>query len=280
MGLLIISGRSGSGKSVTLQVLEDLGYYCVDNLPIEMAPDLLNKIRDKHTKIAISIDARNLPSHADTLINVLHELKSIGDQFETFYLDANQEVLLKRFSETRRKHPLSNIQRSLPEAIEYERHVLAPIAGFANIIIDTSQLSKHELCQMIRERVAKKKHNILHLLIQSFGFKNGVPPNADFIFDVRCLPNPYWQNGLRVQTGLNQDVIHFLESHADVQLMVEDVLQFLDNWIPRFDADNRSYLTVGIGCTGGQHRSVYVAEQIAKKSKNLPLNIQIRHRDI
>lgn len=280
MRLLIISGRSGSGKSITLQVLEDLGYYCVDNLPIDMAPDLLVKIRNEHPRIAFSIDARNLPNHSGTLKEVLTKLKQIGGHFETFYLDANEDILLKRFSETRRKHPLTNQKLSLPEAIQFEREVLAPIANLANITIDTSQLSKHELCNMIRDRVTHENNQNLQLLIQSFGFKNGMPADSDFIFDVRCLPNPYWQQDLRVQSGLDQAVIHYLENYADVRLMVEDILRFLDNWIPRFEADNRSYLTVGIGCTGGQHRSVYIAEQIAKKAKSLFLITQIRHRDL
>lgn len=280
MRLLIISGRSGSGKSITLQVLEDLGYYCVDNLPIEMVPDLSLKLKAKQLKLAISIDARNLPERVEILEDVLHKLKTICGAFETIYLDANQEVLLKRFSETRRKHPLTNNKLSLTEAIQYERQVLSSIANIANITIDTSQLSKHELCNMIRERVSNENDNNLKLLIQSFAFKNGTPVEADFMFDVRCLPNPYWQPDLRMQTGLDEGVIHFLETHADVHLMVEDILRFLDNWIPRFEADNRSYLTVGIGCTGGQHRSVYIAEQIAKRAKSLHLNIQIRHRDL
>lgn len=280
MGLLIVSGRSGSGKTVALQVLEDLGYYCVDNLPIEMAPDLLNKIRIEHAKIAISIDARNLPNHADILNNVLQKLKKIENHFEIFYLDADQNTLLKRFSETRRKHPLSNTERSLPEAIEYERRVLEPIAGLANITVDSSQLSKHDLCEIIRENVVKEKHNKLHLLIQSFGFKNGIPPNADFLFDVRCLPNPYWQPDLRAHTGLNQNVIEFLRDHSEVEQMIEDILRFLNNWIPQFEEDNRSYLTVGIGCTGGQHRSVFVAEQIAQRISVDNLKIQIKHREL
>ncbi|MCS5709241.1 RNase adapter RapZ [Candidatus Berkiella cookevillensis] len=280
MRLLIISGRSGSGKSITLQVLEDLGYYCVDNLPIEMVPDLSMKLKSEQLKLAISIDARNLPTRVEILEDVLQKLKAICGSFETIYLDAHQEVLLKRFSETRRKHPLSNSKLSLTEAILYERQVLSTIANIANITIDTSQLSKHELCNMIRERVTHENANNLQLLIQSFAFKNGTPVDADFMFDVRCLPNPYWQPNLRMQTGLDEGVIHFLETHADVHLMVEDILRFLDNWIPRFEADNRSYLTVGIGCTGGQHRSVYIAEQIAKREKRLHLNIQIRHRDL
>lgn len=280
MRLLIVSGRSGSGKSITLQVLEDLGYYCVDNLPIEMVPDLLVKIRNEQPRVAISIDARNLPNHTGPLKDVLSKLKQTGGHFETLYLDASDAVLLKRFSETRRKHPLTNQSLSLPEAVKFERDVLSPIANLANITIDTSQLSKHELCNMVRDRVTSENENNLQLLVQSFGFKNGTPPDSDFIFDVRCLPNPYWQQDLRVQSGLDEGVIHFLENYADVRLMVEDILRFLDNWIPRFEADNRSYLTVGIGCTGGQHRSVYIAEQIAKQAQSLYLNTQIRHRDL
>lgn len=280
MRLLIISGRSGSGKSITLQMLEDLGYYCVDNIPIEIAPELLRKIKDEHPQIAFSIDVRNLANHTGELKDVLDKLKHIGGHFDTIYLDAKDDVLLKRFSETRRKHPLTNQKRTLLEAIHAEREVLSPIANIANIIVDTSQLSKHELCNMIRDRVTNARNHNLQLLIQSFAFKNGIPADADFIFDVRCLPNPFWQQNLRLQTGLDPDVILFLKNHADVHLMVEDIIRFLDNWIPRFEADNRSYLTVGIGCTGGQHRSVYIAEIIAKRAQQLQLNTQIRHRDL
>ncbi len=280
MRLLIISGRSGSGKSVALQALEDVGYYCVDNLPVEMLPDLVTKLRDDQPRLAISIDSRNLPKNTAQFREVLHHLRQTCRPFETAYLDAKLDTILKRFSETRRKHPLTNNLLSLHEAIEQERELLSPIANSADIIIDTTELSKHDLCRIIREKVASENDYNLQLLVQSFGFKNGIPMDADFIFDVRCLPNPYWQQDLRSFSGLAQEVIQFLEKHHDVKLMVEDVVRFLDNWIPRFESDNRSYLTVGIGCTGGQHRSVFVAEQIAKQAQHLNLNVQIRHRDI
>lgn len=280
MRLLIISGRSGSGKSVALQALEDVGYYCVDNLPVEMLPDLVTKLHDDQPRLAISIDSRNLPKDTARFKEVLHYLRQRCRPFETAYLDAKLDTILKRFSETRRKHPLTNNLLSLHEAIEQERELLSPIANSADITIDTTELSKHDLCRIIREKVASENDSNLQLLVQSFGFKNGLPMDADFIFDVRCLPNPYWQQALRSFSGLDQDVIQFLEKHHDVKLMVEDVIRFLDNWLPRFESDNRSYLTVGIGCTGGQHRSVFVAEQIAKQAKHLNLNVQIRHRDI
>lgn len=280
MRLLIISGRSGSGKSVALQALEDVGYYCVDNLPVEMLPDLVAKLREDQPRLAISIDSRNLPKDTTRFKEILRQLKQTCRPFETTYLDAKLEIILKRFSETRRKHPLTNNKLSLSEAIQQERELLSPIANSADITIDTSQLSKHDLCRTIREKVANENNYNLQLLVQSFGFKNGIPMDSDFIFDVRCLPNPYWQQDLRTFSGLDDEIAEFLDKYHDVKLMIEDVLRFLDNWIPRFESDNRSYLTVGIGCTGGQHRSVFVAEQIAKQAQHLNLNVQIRHRDI
>tara|TARA_R110002110_G_scaffold121431_2_gene297178 strand:- start:10268 stop:11122 length:855 start_codon:yes stop_codon:yes gene_type:complete len=280
MRLLIISGRSGSGKSVALQALEDVGYYCVDNLPVEMLPDLVSKLRTDQPRLAISIDSRNLPKDTARFKEIVAQLKQTCSPFETAYLDAKLDIILKRFSETRRKHPLTTNKLSLNEAIEQERELLSPIANCADITIDTTQLSKHDLCRMIREKVANEKANNLQLLVQSFGFKNGIPMDADFMFDVRCLPNPYWHQNLRNFSGLDDEIAQFLTQYHDVKLMIEDVLRFLDNWIPRFESDNRSYLTVGIGCTGGQHRSVFVAEQIAKQAQHLNLNIQIRHRDI
>lgn len=280
MRLLIISGRSGSGKSVTLQALEDVGYYCVDNLPVEMLPDLVTKLQKDQPRLAISIDARNLPKDTIRFKEILTQLKEICRPFNTVYIDANLETLLKRFSETRRKHPLTHKNLSLNEAIEQERELLSPIANVADITIDSTQLSKHDLCRIIREKVASENDFNLQLLVQSFGYKNGIPVGADFIFDMRCLPNPYWQQDLRTLSGLDDQIVQFLEKYHDVKLMIEDVLRFLDNWIPRFESDNRSYLTVGIGCTGGQHRSVYVTEQIAQQAKNLNINVQIRHRDL
>lgn len=282
MQLLIVSGRSGSGKSITLQTLEDLGFYCVDNLPVEMLPSLVTKLTQEQPKLAISVDSRNLPKDSSIINAVLHQLKDAHQAFKILYLDASDTILLKRYSETRRKHPLTNDKISLQEAIQQERALLHPIASIANFTIDTSHVSKRELGSMIHRRITNNKNYTLQLMISSFGFKNGVPMDADFIFDVRCLPNPYWQTNLKLQTGLHEDVIKFLENNKDAQLMVADIHRFLENWIPKFEEDHRSYLTISIGCTGGQHRSVYIAEQLAKRLEPMQMQsqIQIRHRDI
>lgn len=280
MRLVVVSGRSGSGKTISLHVLEDLGYYCIDNLPVDMLPGLVSKLQEAHPRLAVSIDARNLPSNVHLLKEVISELRQPGWHCEIIYLDADHKSLLRRFSETRRRHPLSNEKVSLQEAIEQERVLLSPLASMSDINIDTSHLTHHQLCGLIRDRVARENISRLQLLIQSFGFKNGMPADADFIFDVRCLPNPYWQPNLRTLTGKDLEVCSFLQAHSEVEEMIEDIIQFLDNWLPRFEADNRSYLTVGIGCTGGQHRSVYITEQLVKRAQTLQMNVQVRHRDL
>ncbi|MBS0286219.1 MAG: RNase adapter RapZ [Proteobacteria bacterium] len=280
MRLIIVSGRSGSGKSISLHVLEDLGYYCVDNLPVDMLPGLVSKLQDDHPRLAVSIDARNLPTDENVLKDVISALRQPGWHSEIIYLDADHKILLKRFSETRRRHPLTNDKVSLQEAIEGEHALLRPLASMADIMIDTSHLTQHQLCALIRDRVARENTSRLQLLIQSFGYKNGMPADADFIFDVRCLPNPYWQSDLRPLTGKDKAVADYLQGYPVVKQMVEDIIKFLDNWIPRFEADNRSYLTVGIGCTGGQHRSVFVTEQLVQQAHQLQMNVQVRHRDL
>ena len=280
MRLVIISGRSGSGKSVTLHVLEDLGYYCVDNLPVDMLPNLVEKLEKDQARLAVSIDSRNLPTDSHLLKEVIAKLHRPHWQCEMIYLDADHKNLLKRFSETRRRHPLSNAKVSLQEAIEQERVLLSPLATMADLTIDTSTLSSHQLCQLIRDRVAMTQNSQLQLMIQSFGFKNGTPADADFIFDVRCLPNPYWQPLLRDLTGQDDEVCDFLHSSKEVVEMIDDITLFLKHWVPRFEADNRSYLTVCIGCTGGKHRSVFIAEQLVNKAKAMDMNVQIRHRDL
>ncbi len=280
MRLVILSGRSGSGKTISLHVLEDLGFYCVDNLPVDMLPDLVSRLQKDHARLAVSIDARNLPNDVNLLKGVISQLRRPGLTSVIIYLDAEHKTLLRRFSETRRRHPLTNENISLQEAIERERNLLSPLASMADISIDTSRLTQHQLCSLIQDRIAGENNNRLQLLVESFGFKNGIPADADFIFDVRCLPNPYWQPDLRALTGQDLPVVTFLQSSPMVKEMVEDIIHFLENWIPRFEADNRSYLTVGIGCTGGKHRSVYITEQLITRAKSLQLNVQVRHRDI
>ncbi|MFO1258371.1 MAG: RNase adapter RapZ [Gammaproteobacteria bacterium] len=280
MRLLIVSGRSGSGKTISLNALEDLGFHCIDNLPVEMLPTITTYLQQMHPKLAVSIDARNLPSDVNVLKEVISQLKEPERELDILYLDAQESELLRRFSETRRRHPLTKIGLSLNEAIQQEKELLGSLANMANITIDTSYLSKPQLSSLIRSRVARENESSLQLLIQSFGFKNGLPSDADFIFDVRCLPNPYWQTNLRMLNGLDSDVVQYLEQQSTVKKMVEDIMGFLENWIPHFESDNRSYLTVGVGCTGGRHRSVYIVDQLLKRTKSLRCNVQVRHRDL
>lgn len=279
MHLIIISGRSGSGKTVALTTLEDLGFYCVDNLPVDLLVSLANTLRLAHENIAVSIDARNLPKEVTLLNTVLNQLKTtFKDQCEILYLDANESILLKRFSETRRKHPLTNSNYSLQEAISYEKKMLSSLCHWADLSLDTSHFSKHELSGIIRDKIAKK-NEALQILLLSFGFKHGTPPEADFIFDVRCLPNPYWKESLRHISGKEPAVIHYLEAQPDVIEMIKDIQNFLNNWVPKFMKNNRSYLTIAIGCTGGKHRSVYIVESLHKKLPS-DFSVQARHRDL
>ncbi len=280
MRLVIISGRSGSGKTVALHVLEDLGFYSIDNLPVTLLPALEDYLENPQEKVSVSIDVRNIPAGLTQFKSIVQQLKKPGSSCEIVYLDAPDEILLKRFSETRRKHPLSNEQVSLKEAIQKENCLLEPIASLADLTINTSTLSNQALHQILRERLACNKKNTIQILLQSFGYKKGLPPDADFIFDVRCLANPYWQPSLRDCSGQDKTVIDFLNQEADVQMMLQDMLQFLEKWIPRFTADSRSYLTIAIGCTGGQHRSVYLANKIAETLKLRHPSVQVRHRDL
>ena len=280
MRLLIVSGRSGSGKTVTLNMLGDLGFYCVDNLPVDLLPTLKEKLEENQPRLAVSIDSRNLPNNVNQLKKVLDHFKEPPGQLEIIYLDAQDNVLLERFSETRRRHPLTNNKVTLKEAIVKERTLLRPISNMADLTIDTTKLSQHQLCAMIRERVGERNTGGMQVLFQSFGFKNGIPADADYVFDVRCLPNPYWEPNLRKLTGIDKEVITFLENQKAVQTMIEDISIYLSHWIPHFAHDNRSYLTIAIGCTGGQHRSVYVSEALLKIATQLNYHVQIRHRDL
>lgn len=280
MRLIIVSGRSGSGKTILLHVLEDLGYYCVDNLPAVMLPGLISTLATDEALLAVSIDARNLPGNAEDLKDVIAALRRPDWHTDIIYLDADDKDLLRRFSETRRKHPLSNTNVTLPEAIAKEKSLLSPIASLADLTIDTGHLSTHELCNLIRERMAGDNSQRLQLQFQSFGYKNGIPADADIIFDVRCLPNPYWDPSLRPLTGRDQPVANYLQGYPEVDQMIEDIFTYLKHWVSKFEANNRSYLTVCIGCTGGRHRSVYICESLLKRSQSFHPNIQLRHRDL
>ncbi|MEZ5525204.1 MAG: RNase adapter RapZ [Pseudomonadales bacterium] len=283
MKLVIISGRSGSGKSTALNVLEDLGYYCIDNMPCGLLPALIGEMQHEDVareKIAISIDARNVPVNLERFPETINAIKKTGLDYTIVYLDAVDQTILSRFSATRRKHPLSNDSTSLEEAIKKETALLDPIITLADLKIDTSNLSLHQLRDIVKQQVGQHTQATLALLFVSFGFKHGVPTDADLVFDVRCLPNPYWDPVLRKYNGQDQQIIQFLEKQPAVGEMFTDLRNYLDKWLPEFEANNRSYMTVAVGCTGGHHRSVYLAEKLAEHFAKSLENVQLRHRDL
>ena len=283
MKLTIISGRSGSGKSTVLHVLEDRGYYCIDNLPASLLSSLASRISSDATgipNVAVSIDARNISADLDKFPRIINELKNKSLSTEIVFLDANSQTLLKRFSESRRKHPLSSEAIGLKEAIDKESELLEPISVMASLSIDTSNISLHQLRDTVKNRLLDDQPTTLALLFQSFGFKNGLPVDADIVYDVRCLPNPYWDNSLRSLTGLDDAVVAFLDSQEEVQEMCSDIENFLQKWLPSFESNNRSYITVALGCTGGQHRSVYMCKKLGQIFSKQSSNVQVRHREL
>lgn len=282
MRLIIISGRSGSGKSTALHVLEDAGFNCIDNLPAALLPDLVKNISQHQSdqNAAVSIDARNASEQLQRFPEFLEQARQPGLSIEVLFLDAHSPTLIKRFSETRRKHPLSNENRDLREAVALESELLDPISRSSDLSIDTSNLSLHQLRDLIKNRITEKNTPGMALQFQSFGFKHGIPVDVDFVFDVRCLPNPYWKPNLRKHTGQEQPVIDFLSQQEDVTAMLNDISQFIKQWLPKFIDNNRSYMTVAIGCTGGHHRSVYLCEQLYKAFKDNHSNTQLRHREL
>ncbi len=284
MRLIIVSGRSGSGKSTALDVLEDNGFYCIDNLPAGLLPELAERAL-LHTEVlqpqvAVSIDARNLPTHLQRFPELLEEVRARHILCDVLYLDADDETLLKRFSETRRRHPLTDENRSLAEAIRDETLLLEPISDLADLKIDTTNLNLYQLRDSLKLRLLNKPEPGTAFLIESFGFKRGMPVDADLVFDVRCLPNPYWKPDLRANSGLDQPVIDYLSAQPDVNEMYTDIHAYLHKWLPRFAASNRAYVTIAIGCTGGHHRSVYLAERLGQTLKPQLKNLQVRHRDL
>lgn len=281
MRLLVISGRSGSGKSSALHLLEDEGFTCIDNIPVSLTPGLIDYIsQQKEQRFAIGVDARNLDGDLSPLSDILEKSSLTRKDYQVIYLDTHKDVLITRFSETRRKHPLSSDTVDLNEALDLEREVLAPMVDIADTIIDTSAMNLHELRSTIRRLVVGKKSKGLSLRFTSFGFKYGIPTDADFIFDVRSMPNPHWERNLRLKTGLDQEVIDYLSSQAPVQEMMDDIYTFVAKWLPSFQDNNRSYLTVGIGCTGGMHRSVFMSECLAARLKKTYANVLVRHRQL
>jgi len=281
--LIVISGLSGAGKSIALNVLEDLGYYCVDNLPLgllEAFASELSAARPTPERVAAVIDARNLSIAFDRFPDIKAAIQHQGVDCEVVFLEADDNAITKRFSETRRKHPLTAANVALLEAIQRERVLLKPVRDLADSCIDTSHTQYHELRELIRQRVDRRPLETMSLQFLSFGYKHGIPLDSDFVFDVRSLPNPYWEVGLRQLNGRDEKVIAFLNSQPVVSAMLESLKDFLSKWIPAFESDNRAYLTVAVGCTGGNHRSVYVVERLASEFREGRNGVLVRHRDV
>jgi UPF0042 nucleotide-binding protein len=281
MKLIIVSGLSGSGKSVALNTLEDLGYYCVDNLPVALLEPLARELTTgRQPRAAVGIDARNHRQDLSRFRDILATLQGEGIQTEIVFLQASDETLLKRFSETRRKHPLTGGDVTLADAIRSERNLLEPISASATLHIDTTHTTLHQLRDLVQERLSDTRPDTLSVLFKSFGYKHGLPDDADFVFDVRCLPNPHWIQGLRPLTGRDAAVIAYLEEQAPVDAMFRELCRFLEDWLPAFEKENRRYLTVALGCTGGQHRSVYMAERLGKHFADRYPSVLVRHREL
>ncbi|GGX81932.1 nucleotide-binding protein [Litchfieldella qijiaojingensis] len=284
MQLVIISGRSGSGKSIALQALEDLGFYAIDNLPAVLLDSLVDALQEGETQrssVAVSIDARNLPGALRRFPSLLEAVDRRGVDSQVVYLTAEAKILLERYSATRRRHPLTrDSDMTLAEAIDSEEEALAEIRDLADLVIDTSRLSVHDLRARIAEQVAQHTGKQLTLTFESFGYKRGVPLDADTVFDARCLPNPYWDPRLRSFTGRDVEIVEFLERYPDVDDMAKDIATWLKRWLPAYQASHRSYVTVAIGCTGGQHRSVYLAERLASHFATDYPGVRLRHREL
>lgn len=283
MKLVVVSGLSGAGKTVALRQYEDLGWYCIDNIPLDFVEPLvahaLINSDPRYARMAIGVDARESPTQIGYFPDHLESLRTRGVDVDVLFLTADEEIILKRYSETRRKHPLSDGQTSLVEAIRQERALLAPIANAADVTLDTTRLNLHELRTAIDTRMPGGAAK-LSVLFLSFGFKNGIPNGADYLFDVRCLPNPHWVPALRPLSGRDAAVADYLGVQPEVQAMQADITQFLERWLPAYEAQDRAYVTIGIGCTGGQHRSVYLVEQLAPHFKQHFNQVVIKHREL
>jgi UPF0042 nucleotide-binding protein len=284
MRLVIVSGLSGSGKSVALHLLEDVGFYCIDNVPAALLGSVVSQMANTgnafYDNLAVGVDARSGASDLESLPQLLRQFRERGIRCEIIFLHADDDSLVRRYAESRRPHPLAAEGTSLREAIAREKELLGPVIACAELIIDTSHTSIYQLRDAVRGRVGLRTQPGLSILIESFGYKNGIPLDADFVFDLRCLPNPYWEASLRPLSGRDPQVIRYLDSHDEVQQMFRDIADFLDRWIPKYIDFHRNYLTIGLGCTGGQHRSVYMAEKIASRlSKKYP-QVLIRHNEL
>ena len=284
MRLIVVSGLSGSGKSVALHVLEDLGYYCIDNMPAALLRSVIDEVRSgdegSSNLLALGVDARNRQQDLEALPRLIEELRQQNIQTELLFLQSSDDVLLKRYSETRRRHPLADHGTALRAAIASEREMLAEVLNSADLIIDTSRTSIYELADTIRERIDRRETGALSVLIESFGFKHGIPADADFVFDLRCLPNPYWTVELRGLTGQDNEVTEFLDAQPAFLAMFDDILAFLKRWIPKYNDVQRGYLTVALGCTGGQHRSVYMTDKLAAALRESHDPVLTRHNEL
>jgi RNase adapter protein RapZ len=282
--LIIISGLSGAGKTIALNTLEDLGFYCVDNLPISLLREFVRQVFESTiqitNEIAIGIDARSPERDIVDLPGLIVLLKEQELNIELIFIEANDDVLTRRFSETRRKHPLSSNIVSLSDAIKKERHIMEDLLEHADMRIDTSHTLMHELRDLVRKRIANRPLPSLSIQFTSFGYKHGIPGDSDFVFDVRCLPNPHWNTELRGLTGKDKAVVEFLDRQEQVTEMVDHIRVFLDRWIPEYEAGNRSYLCVAVGCTGGHHRSVYIIEKLSEYFRSRGKHVIVNHRDI
>ncbi len=281
--LVVISGMSGAGKTIALRALEDLDYYCVDNLPAALMPDFVAAAtegqRDLHPRLAVGIDVRNRSEDLQRVPAILAELANHGIEHELIFLDAGDGVLFKRYSDTRRRHPLSADGLSLSDAIALERKRLKPVASIADRVIDTSELNVHQLRRLIATELGMAG-GPLSLMFESFAYKRGVPADADFVFDARCLPNPHWDARVRPLSGRDAAVREWLEAKPEVGEFLKQIGDFLEIWLPRFEADNRSYVTICIGCTGGRHRSVYLAERLAERFRAAREQVMTFHREL
>ena len=279
--LVIVSGRSGSGKTVALRVLEDLGYYCIDNLPVMFLPELVKVAKNRYPKLAVSIDIRNMPDNIQSFEDMYETLKN-NKRIKTalIYVDADDSVLIKRYSETRRLHPLSKRKPSLDEAIVLEGTLLEDIKSMADLRIDTSNLSIHDLASQITTLINGRPEKKLVIVFESFGFKNGIAKDADFIFDSRFLPNPFWDPSLRNKTGLDVEVSEFFKKYPQVEAYINQIDGLITRWIGDIEKSNRSYLTIAIGCTGGCHRSVFIAQSLFSRFDQRGFLTKVRHRSL
>jgi UPF0042 nucleotide-binding protein len=279
--ILILSGLSGSGKSVALHMLEDLGFYCIDNIPAALLKAFISHtVRSperSYERTAIGLDARNTAAEIASVPRLIDELKRSGIQCEVLFLVASEDELLRRFSETRRKHPMSRDNLDLREAMAKEREILEPIVYAADLVIDTSRMGVHELREIVHQRLEQRSEGRLSITFESFGFKYGIPGDADFVFDARSIPNPYWEPTLRKLTGRDAEVVKFLEAQEAAGRLIEDIARFIDARVPEYQANNRGYLTVAVGCTGGQHRSVYIVDRLAERFSKRFSNVSARH---